>query len=101
MRNVEDSYRELARKALEFAKKTMLEDKPYTLIVDEICLAVHLGLLSVGDVLSFLENIPAKTSIVMTGWYAPKELIDRANFVNEIVDLKSSDRFDTTKGILY
>ena len=101
VRNIEDSDRELARKALEFAEKTMLEDKPLLLILDEICLAVHSGLLSVGEVLDFLKEIPEKTNIVMTGRYAPKELIDTADFVTEIVDKKSPDKFVSTEGIQY
>lgn len=79
----------------------MLEDKPLLLILDEICLAVHSGLLSVGEVLDFLKKIPAETNIVMTGRYAPKELIDTADFVNEIVDKKSPDKFVSTEGMQY
>ena len=101
VRNVEDYDRELAKKALEFAKKTMLEGKPHLLILDEICLAAHLGLLSVGEVLDLLKQTPAETDVVMTGRYAPKEIIERADFVNEIVDIKSPDRFVTTRGIQY
>jgi len=101
VRNIEDSDRALAKNALEFAKKTMVGCKPNLLILDEICLAVHSGLLSVGEVLDVLKQIPAETDVVMTGRYAPKELIDRADFVNEIVDIKSPDRFVATRGIQY
>ncbi len=101
VRSIKNSDKELAKKALDFAKKKMLEDKPHLLILDEMCLAVHLGLLSTEDVLSFLKKIPIKTNIVMTGRFASKELIDRADFVNEIVEIKSPDKFVTTKGIQY
>jgi len=101
VREMEDSDREFAKKALEFAKKTMLESKPHLLILDEICLAVHSGLLAVGEVLDVLKQIPVETDIVLTGRYTPKELIDRADFVNEIVDIKSPDRFVATMGIQY
>lgn len=76
LRTVEDTDRKLARKALAFAEKTLTEDKPDLLILDEICLATHFGLLSADEVLGLLDKSPAKTSIVMTGRYAPKVLID-------------------------
>lgn len=100
-RKVEASDRELAGKALEFARKMMLEKKPSLLILDEICLAAYMGLLSVGDVLAFLNQVPAETDVVMTGRYTPKEFIDRADFVNEIIDVKSPSKFVLTEGIQY
>jgi cob(I)alamin adenosyltransferase len=101
VRGVEDSDRELAEKGLEFARRIMLEKKPNLLILDEICLAVHLGLLSVEDVLDLLREVPLETDIVMTGRYAPRELIERADFVNEVIDRKAPDNFVTKKGIQY
>jgi cob(I)alamin adenosyltransferase len=101
VRDMEESDRALARKGLEFARRTMMEDEPDLLILDEICLAVHSGMLSVGEVLDLLKRVPEKTSVVLTGRYAPKELIDRADFVNEVVEIKSPAKFVTTKGIQY
>ncbi len=101
VRNIEDSDRKFAKKALDFSKKIILKNKPYLLILDEVCLAVHSGLLYLEEVLDILEEIPEKTNIVMTGRYASKELIERADFVNEIVDIKSPDNFVSTKGIQY
>jgi len=100
-REIENHDKELARKALEFARKTMLEKKPNLLILDEICLAVYIGLLSVGEVLDVLNQVPTETDLVMTGRYTPKEFIDRADFVNEIIDVKSPSKFVMTKGIQY
>jgi len=86
---------------LKFAKKIVKEKKPHLLVLDEINLAVHCRLLDVKDVLCFLNEIPKKTDVVLTGRYAPKELIDRADFVNEIVDIKHPDEIVTKKGIQY
>ncbi len=101
LRNAEEPDRELAKKALEFTKKTMLEAKPNLLVLDEICLAAHLGLLTTGEVLDVLAQIPEETDIVMTGRFAPEELIDRADFVNEVVEIKAPEKFVTKKGIQY
>jgi ATP:corrinoid adenosyltransferase len=48
-----------------------------------------------------LDRIPKNTDIVLTERYAPKELFDRAEFVNEVKDLKSPKQMVTTKGIQY
>jgi cob(I)alamin adenosyltransferase len=53
------------------------------------------------DVLAFLDRVPKKTDVVLTGRYAPKALIDRADFVNEIKDIKYPKEMVTTKGIQY
>jgi cob(I)alamin adenosyltransferase len=101
VRTIEELDRKLAKKGLEFAKKIMEEKKPHLLVLDEINLAIHSNLLNVKEVLDLLKKIPKRTTIVLTGRYAPKELIDRADFVNEIVEVKYPEKFVTTKGIQY
>jgi len=53
------------------------------------------------EVLAFLDRIPAKTDVVLTGRYSPKEFVERADFVNEVIDVKSPKQMVTTKGIQY
>ena len=91
----------LAKEGLEFARRILREKKPHLLILDEIGLALHCKLLKLNEVLELLELIPEETDIVLTGRYAPKELIDRADFVNEVVDIKHPSEIPTTKGIQY
>lgn len=97
--NVED--KKLAQKALEFAEKIVREKKPDLLVLDEVNLALHCKLLDVKEVLAFLDKIPKKTDVVLTGRYAPKELVDRAEFVNEVIDVKYPKGTVTTRGIQY
>ena len=92
---------ELARKALEFAAQIMKDKKPHLLVLDEVNLAVHWKLLEVRDVLELLDKVPKETTVVMTGRYAPKELIDRADFVNIVQDVKMPKHFKLTEGIQY
>jgi len=101
LENLSEEDRRLTRKGLEFAKKILKGKKPHLLILDEICLALHCKLLEMNDVLELLKNIPKRTDIVLTGRYAPKELIDRADFVNEIIDSKHPQDIPSTKGIQY
>ncbi|MCD6445908.1 cob(I)yrinic acid a,c-diamide adenosyltransferase [Candidatus Bathyarchaeota archaeon] len=101
LENLKDEDRELARKALKFAEKVLREKKPHLLVLDEINLALHWRLLDVKEVLNILKDLPKRTDVVLTGRYAPKELIDRADFVNEIVDVKHPEKMTATKGIQF
>lgn len=100
VRVIDDEDKKAAREGLEFARRALLE-RPGLLVLDEACLAAHLGILDVGDLLALLRDVPKDTDIVMTGRFAPKELIDRADFVNEIVERKAPERFVMTRGIQY
>jgi cob(I)alamin adenosyltransferase len=99
--NLGEDDKKLAKKALEFARKIVKEKKPHLLILDEINLALYCELLKIEEVLEFLDSIPKKTDVVLTGRFAPKALIDRADFVNEIIDIKHPEEMVTTKGIQY
>jgi len=92
--------KEFAKNGLDFATKIMKE-KPHLLVLDEINLATHWRLLEVADVLKFLDNIPDETTVVMTGRLSPNELIDRADFVNVIQEIKMPQHFKLTEGIQY
>jgi len=93
--------KELAGKALDFARKIMKEKKPHLLVLDEIGLAAEWKLVSVKDVLELLGNVPNETTVVMTGRLAPKELADRADFVNIVQQVKMPKDFKLTEGIQY
>ena len=98
--NLQQSDRELAERALDFASEAM-KKKPHLIVLDEISLATYWGLLEVEDVLKFLDNIPKETTVVMTGRLAPKELIERAEFVNLVQEVKMPEKFELTEGIQY
>lgn len=99
--NLGEEDKKLASKALEFAEEIVKDKKPSLLVLDEVNLALHCKLLDLSDVLDFLDNIPQKTDVVLTGRFAPKQLLDRADFVNEVKDIKYPRQTVTTKGIQY
>jgi len=78
---------ELAQKGMEFARSAA-GNRPNLLILDELNIAIAAGLVKLGDVMKLLDEVPKETVVVITGRYAPKELIDRADFVNEVKDVK-------------
>lgn len=92
--------RALAKKGLDFAAE-VLKKKPDLLILDEVNLAAEWKLLEVKDVLKLLDKVPEETTVVLTGRLAPKELIDRADFVNVVEQVKMPKRFEMKEGIQY
>jgi cob(I)alamin adenosyltransferase len=99
--NLNDQDKKLAEKALKFAGKIVEEKKPSLLVLDEINLALYCQLLDVREVIDFLNRIPENTDVVLTGRFAPQELIDRADFVNEVKDVKYPKNMVTSIGIQY
>ncbi len=77
---------ELAKKGLEFSKKIL--GKVNMLILDEINIAVHSGLLSENEVLEFLDSVPKEALIVLTGANARESFIERADLVTEMKKIK-------------
>jgi len=58
------------------------------LILDEINVALELGLVELEAVLSLLDRRPPEVEIVLTGRGAPAEILDRADLVTEMKMLK-------------
>ena len=98
--NLTEEDRELCLQALEFAREKARE-RPRLLVLDEINLALDSKLLEVGDVIEFLKTVPRATNVVLTGRRAPRQLIDFADFVNEVVDVKHPEVIPAVRGIQY
>jgi cob(I)alamin adenosyltransferase len=58
------------------------------MILDEINYAVKLNLISVQNVLEIVRIKPSKTTLVLTGNYAPVEVIALADLVTEMKEVK-------------
>lgn len=98
--SVKNQDKELAKKGLDFAAR-ILKEKPHLLVLDEINLATQWNLLDVREVVELLSEVPAETTVVMTGRLAPKELVERADFVNLVQEVKMPRHFELTEGIQY
>ncbi|MCD6510621.1 MAG: cob(I)yrinic acid a,c-diamide adenosyltransferase [Thermoprotei archaeon] len=100
LRNPSEEDKELARKGLEKAKEA-LSRRPHLLVLDEICLAAYIGLVDVQEVLRLLDEVPEETDVVLTGRYCPPELVNRADIVNMIVEVKAPRQIYTRIGITH
>lgn len=77
-----------AKKGLEDVKKALLSGQYDLVIMDEINIAVHYGLLSANDVLGLLDKKPPETEVIITGRYADEKLIKKADLVTEMKEIK-------------
>ncbi len=73
---------------MTLAKEKILSKKYDIIILDEINYAINLKLLSTNQVLELIKERPKQTSIVLTGNYAPNEIIQVADLVTEMNDIK-------------
>ena len=77
---------ELASKAMKFAGD-ILKKKPFLLILDEINVALDMGLISLQEVISLLGK-REESHIILTGRNASNEIIKMADLVTEMKKIK-------------
>lgn len=94
---------EMARLGLEAARKAVEDPENDMVILDEINTALHYRLVPLTDVLSLINNRRKGLHLILTGRNAPAEVIELADTVSEIVEIKHHhSRGDTArKGIEY
>jgi cob(I)alamin adenosyltransferase len=73
------------------------------LVLDEINVAVSFGLIELEKVLEFVRNRPPRLELILTGRYAPEELIELADTVTEMREIKHHYRngIEARKGVEY
>lgn len=93
----------LAQKGLKRARRAILSQLYDLVILDEINVAMHFKLIPVDDVLQLIEDKPLKVELVLTGRYIPEEIIEKADLVSEVKEIKHwfKEGVDTRKGIEY
>ncbi|GAB6273371.1 MAG: cob(I)yrinic acid a,c-diamide adenosyltransferase [Peptococcaceae bacterium] len=79
---------QLAQEGLSKARKAMLSGNYDLIIFDEINTAYFYQLISLNDMLDLITGKPDGVEIVFTGRYAPPEIVDQADLVTEMVEVK-------------
>ncbi|MDT8445512.1 MAG: cob(I)yrinic acid a,c-diamide adenosyltransferase [bacterium] len=77
-----------AAAGLEEARREMLSGKYKLVVLDEANVAVSLGLLKVEQMLELIDVKPEGVELVLTGRNAPEEIIERADLVTEMREIK-------------
>jgi cob(I)alamin adenosyltransferase len=81
-------HRTTALAALREVREEIVSEKWHLVILDEIFVGCHLGFFTAADLLQLIEQKPATVHIVMTGRGAPPEVLERADLVTEMREVK-------------
>ena len=79
---------ELAQKGLEAARKAIQSDQYDMVILDEINVALDFKLIKLKDVVKMIKTKPAGLDLILTGRYAPQEIMNLADTVSEVHEVK-------------
>jgi cob(I)alamin adenosyltransferase len=77
-----------AQEGLTRARKAMLSGEYDLIVLDEVNVAIWFGVLTTEEILAFLDQRPHDVEVVLTGRRAPQALIDRADLVTEMREVK-------------
>jgi len=73
---------------MKICKEKILSEKYDLVILDEINYAVNLGLISSDSVIELIKIRPEKLNLVLTGNHAKHEIIELADLVTEMKEIK-------------
>ncbi|MDD3049908.1 MAG: cob(I)yrinic acid a,c-diamide adenosyltransferase [Candidatus Cloacimonetes bacterium] len=92
---------EIARKGISELQDIVSGNHYNMVIMDEINIALYYNLFSVETVINLLAAKPEEMEIILTGRYAPSELIELADLVTDMQELKHYYRtgVEARKGI--
>ncbi|MCY4654261.1 MAG: cob(I)yrinic acid a,c-diamide adenosyltransferase [Dehalococcoidia bacterium] len=79
---------DLAREQWEICKQAILSDEYDIVILDEFTYPLHFGWVPVEDAIETLERKPHMMHVIITGRYAPDELVEFADLVTEMREIK-------------
>lgn len=74
----------VAKKGLQTAKEAIQSGKYRLVILDEANIALHFGLFAVDELIEIIQSRPANVEIVVTGRRACPELLELADLVTEM-----------------
>jgi cob(I)alamin adenosyltransferase len=79
---------DLAQQGLSMARKAISSGEYHMVILDEINVAMDFGLISTDDVVDMIKNKAPAVDLILTGRYAPPEIVALADTVSEVHEMK-------------
>jgi len=83
-----EEHKKMAHETIRLCKEKILSGKYDIIILDEINYAIDLDLIDVNDVLDLISSRPANLNIVLTGNHAKEKIIQVADLVTEMKEIK-------------
>jgi cob(I)alamin adenosyltransferase len=85
---VKPEEREQAKQALEEARRAVLGGEYDLVVLDEVNVAVAWRLVELEEVIELIEQKPEGVELILTGRYADEKLIELADLVTEMREVK-------------
>jgi cob(I)alamin adenosyltransferase len=83
-----EDHEKYAEEAMKICKEKILSDRYDLVILDEINYAVNLGLINSSSVIDLIKIKPERLDLVLTGNHAKVEIIELADLVTEMKEVK-------------
>jgi len=83
-----EEHEKVAKEAINICKEKIQSGKYDLIILDEVNYAINLELINVNDVLELIKIKPSKLNLVLTGNHAKQEIIEAADLVTEMKEIK-------------
>jgi cob(I)alamin adenosyltransferase len=83
-----EQHQKAAKAAYDMTLDKMKSNRYQLVILDELNIAVKLGLISDDELIYLIEEKPEQLHLVITGRSASQTLIDRADLVTEMTEIK-------------
>lgn len=80
--------KEAAQDGFERIRQIVGAGKHELVILDELNIAIYYGLISIDEVLRLIKDKPSHVELVITGRYAPDELLKVADLVTEMKEVR-------------
>jgi cob(I)alamin adenosyltransferase len=77
-----------ARRGLNTAKEKMLSGVYDLIILDEAIVTIYFRLIGTEDLVEFIKEKPENVELILTGRYCPEDLIELADLVTEMKEVK-------------
>lgn len=78
----------MANEGVEEAKRAFKEGNYNIVILDELNVAIDFGLITMDQAIELIQQKPQHVELIITGRYAKQEIIDRADLVTEMKEIK-------------
>jgi len=85
---ISSEERSIAEKGLARAQRAIASGRFQIVILDEINTVLHFKIISLESVLRLLANKPPHVELVLTGRFAPPEILNRADLITEMREVR-------------
>jgi len=86
--NPSDADRAAARRGFVKIMQHLASGAFDMVILDEVNIAVHFGMISVEELLALIDKRPDRVELILTGRYADSKIIERADLVTDMTEVK-------------